>query len=69
MNHTAGLVLKVFPGPFCKTLSGEVGILIKDYYLIKKKKIFFLVYRSSNKVPFDSSPFCVFMRAGNITFQ
>ena len=20
------------PGPFCKTLSGEVGILIKDYY-------------------------------------
>ena len=22
------------PGPFCKTLSGEVGILIKDYYYL-----------------------------------
>ena len=25
-----------FPGPFCKTLSGEVGILIKDYYYLTK---------------------------------
>ena len=27
-----GIYKKGRPGPFCKTLSGEVGILIKDYY-------------------------------------